>query len=70
VSTSGWEQGKEVIESERKPVLYDAKGHPLVRATGFRSRPAPSPQVVVSMSFEAIRDTTPGVTVRVESERA
>lgn len=38
MSDLGYEHGKDVIvNDERKPVLYDAKGRALVRPVGFRS---------------------------------
>ena len=27
-----------LVNDEKKPVLYDAKGYPLLRATGFQCR--------------------------------
>lgn len=36
-STAGTEQGKEVVvNDERKPILYDANGQPLIRQVGFQ----------------------------------
>lgn len=38
MTTLGYEHGREAIDGERKPILYDAKGRPLVNAVGFQRR--------------------------------
>ena len=58
MTTLGYEHGRDVLVNEdRPPVLYDAKDRPLVRAAGFRSRPAkssaaPTPQLATPITWD------------------